>query len=327
MNKVQIEKIYPWLLAICTTLSLAVILLLGKKLMLGPHDGFWVDTMYVITHSPAEWDPLSYVHAIRWLAVSPMWFSEFLPMTSLLQGMLVIAAAVPLLFVKSVGWRKLFLCVIPLIPALLSFRSALAAYGIGYLYLQVTGEQKSKPLFLISALFANLSSGVVLFWIAIVVFFRGTLRHQGALLSILLVVMLAGLTTSMQNKLVFFSSKAAIVTSQQSEAENISNTPDAENINPLGSMLSRNTIYLTWKTGQYSRLVVHSSILILLVGVLIYCGMNLDRYKVPFVFFICVLPLFLVEGLGTLAPIVSLILFLGVTSAQDSTSQQQHAIL
>lgn len=320
MNSRNPEKIYPWLLAVCTILSLVIIEILGKKLMTTNNDGFWIETMYVLTHSPVDWEPLNYVHAVRWFAVSPLWFAEFSPMASLLQGMLVIAAAVPLLFVKSVGWRKLFLCVIPLIPVILSFRSALAAYGIGYLYLQVTGEQKSKLLFLISALFANLSSGVVLFWIAIVVFFRGTLRHQGAVFFILLVVMLAGLTTSIQNKLVFFSSKAAIVTSQRSEAENISNSTDDENINPIGSMVSRNTIYVACVTGQYSRLAFHSFILLLFAGVLIYCGMNLERYKVPFIFFICVLPLFLVEGLGTLAPIVSLILFLGVTSAQDSNS-------
>lgn len=252
---------------------------------------------------------LRIVHLVRYITIYPafwLWKNDLHPFPARL---LLLAALLPICLYRHNGRRgywQLFLLVPPLV---VSFRTSLVACALGYLFLAVYQERPRRLLVGLSALFANLSSGVALCWLFIAGCWGRTLfRRHGTMFLVSSVLIAGGLSLSIVNKLGFFTRTAA---AQSVAAEVIADDEEAAarreilamtaNASLLVRIASRSTIVICHLTGDHQRMFRYLG---LMFAAMIVCGHILFHWRRQsryFSFFALAPVCHFAEGLGPVA--------------------------
>lgn len=175
----------------------------------GSDDGFYSQLRAVGDSSVGPYI-LYPVHLLRLVAVYPAWIAHKLDLPAYVWSGLLFVYAIPL-FSMNIGRLQKVACLLILVMAYFSsFRTCLVSLSIAILYFSVFNENKSRWLLIYSALLANLSSGVVISWIVIVVIYRHRFRSHDRFLLAIVSVLSLGLALSMVDKVGYLLNQAEV---------------------------------------------------------------------------------------------------------------------
>ena len=266
-------------------------LLLPKGMFSGGElDGFYIQMLHVVTERGAD-NPLYVVHLFRFLVVSPFYWIYASGYSSFLEAVLMVLFLYPVLtarFARHIPYLQAFYVYLPLI---FSFRTVLVMCAMAYLFICLYGVGKSYRKLTLSALLANLSSGVILPWILIVVAYHRPMFRIYPAIRIVVIAAVALLTFSILQKLDFFFGLGG----QLGGGE---------------SLLGRNTFAVSAQHEQYARLAVYIGLLLLWLYIMLLCTVQ-RRYREHFFWFMAPVGLLsLVEGLGFVSFLIPMLWFL-----------------
>lgn len=302
-----------WLL-ICSFCFLAANLFFNKTLfnITGSEnvDGFYSQITYILECldngefiSTTIDEPLFFVHFIRLLAVAPFLLIEELGWPPIVESAWLLLLLWPLVSAKFIRKQALAYPLLLSVPYVLSFRGVLVGISIGYIFLIVSSPVKRKRLlFLVSAIFANLSSAAMIAWLLIVFLCFGILRRRRLRSSLPAVI-----TFQIISLLFSFSDK---IQGFLAGADGYQGYPEAGD-NLLMVVISRSTIFSSIVEGQYVRAVGYAVALAFVLAAFVIImtrkGHAISIYRK---FFLCVAPTFLLEGLGMVAFVYIFICFM-----------------
>ena len=252
-------------------------------------DGFFMQVTYASKIFTGNFDsnPLFFIHVARLLIVLPFYISYILNFPAIVDGAIYLLYLTPLLIrrnEKGINVQLIFI----FFPLFLSFRSSIGMCSMGYLYLILFNNVKSYKLLFISAMLANLSSGIVLSWLGAVFFsFRYIIRQYVGLVPIIFVLVI-GFSMSVMHKVQFMLMSAG---AEQN-----------------GGVIERSTIYVSFVNEQYARLALYI-ILVLYLFFILNCKI-LGRYSNRlFLFFVAAVPSVFLEGIGLMSYLMCFIIF------------------
>lgn len=261
-------------------------------------DGYANQVFYVLTVLQSGGDmfqesPLFFIHLVR--TGVALFFQAINAMGGPVLEVLVLSLLVwPVLDLFVGSARRRLGLVLFFLVFVLSFRSVLVSISIGYLLLFQLRRPKWRYL-LASFVFGSLSSGAVLLC-AILVLREG--RHlfaRGAAYVTYLVLVLVSLAISGADKLAGFNSGDA------------GYEATVGNSTGLLAAVSRNTILVSFMNGDYARGAVYSAILVFVLAFAVhsYFTPKAAWYRVILV---AGIPVMMLEGLGTVALLVPLLM-------------------
>ena len=168
--------------------------------------------------------------------------------------------------------------------------------AIAYLFVHLY-SRKSWGLVFVSALFANLSSAVVLPWLAIMLLHINYKKVNRFLAIPLLSIMFVSIIFSLIEKIRFF-----IVGS-------IGHSGPEIIFQALMKMFSRNTIWISYLNGNYARCLVYLVLMGMIIFIIIDSWRKVDLPKRLPMFFLPFLLMFFVEGLGPISSLLACFLY------------------
>jgi hypothetical protein len=132
-------------------------------------DGFFSQIDYASKILVGEYDSnaLFFIHVIRLISILPFYFTDSQQFPSAINACIYLFYLSPLLIRRdkiSVYIQLIFI----FFPVFFSYRASIGMCAMGYLYIILFKNVKSYSLFFLSAVFANLSSGIVLSWVIVV---------------------------------------------------------------------------------------------------------------------------------------------------------------
>jgi hypothetical protein len=263
-------------------------------------DGFTYQMVYIRTVIDARvpfWslEPLLMIHWLRYYVTLPI---DIFDQSSLrfFSPVIGLSLVFPLFFLfKTVPGRVLSISLL-LVLFFMSYRNMLVICGIGYLFLYCQ-YNRNFILLLISALLVNLSSGSVLVAIVCAVFLLLHYRIKSIAFVVYLIFLFLSLVISLQDKYIGFALGEAGYAATEFNASGVY------------AVITRSTIYVSLVTGNFLRAGLYLAIGAIAVVVVIVASAS-PRYRGYAVLFVASLPVFLVEGLGVVALIVPVLLFL-----------------
>lgn len=284
-------------------LALFLITVLGKGIVTSEPDGFTAQIRYITQTPISAWEPLEYVHAIRYMIAFP--FIQLEAISPWLSSLFMLTLLIPFLRLKpnhsKTSWLQ------PLIfhlPVLFSFRTCLGMCSLGFLY-NVFFQEKGRLSFFISCFLAQLSSGIVLIWITTTVLVPTVLRKQRPFFFLtLLTATLVSLFISIGSKFDFFATSISDSSTLSSDV----NSPWSQSASVFQIAFSRNTFFDSLENTRMLR----AAFFILLLGiVLTICTRTFfkKQYR-QCIFFTVGTSAFLFEGLGPYALIIPVSLYL-----------------
>lgn len=209
-------------------------------------DGFYSQMVYVskIFDGGGDLDPLYFVHLARLLVVSPFYFANVQGLPEYFEAVIYILYLMPVLsssVFKSIGALRV---VFIFVPVFLSYRTALGMCAMSYIFIIISLPDRRFLLFGMSALLANLSSGLVLSW-ALIILFNSKIFYQRykKLWPVFLVVFL-GFIGSVIHKVEYMLTSSGIKVN--------------------GNPIERSTVIVSFLEGNYARFFVYSMIMMLL---------------------------------------------------------------
>jgi hypothetical protein len=286
--------------------SLAILAYLQKSAFPGRWDGFTFGMYWVVENPMSEWPELVYVHAVRLIAVWPLWVAHTEKWPVVFQALSILLVLLPIVRVR-VGeeppnpWRVLVLYM----PCFFSFRATLASAAIAYLYLILMTPWKPLWALLLSALEANLSSGVVVLWVGIVGVCHSRFGKARPATIVLGALLASSLFLSVKHKIGFFSDPQLlnIERAYPGEYGGPTDVPTA-----VKNASTRSTIAWSLKNGQWLRPAAYAACFAVLVGLIVY-ALRREGFTGPHLrIFAIMIPGFLVEGLGVAACVLTLAL-------------------
>ncbi len=276
---------YPfWLLLnICAVLALNLVM---KRTIfsMGVEDGFY---QQVASETSFTGGPLAFVHLARFAVVLPFLMVYQAGLPPVVESTVALLYVLPILLAKGPTGRHhwaqplLFYAIFPF-----GYRAVLCMCGIGYLFLH-DHVRRNLPLFALSALLANLSSGVVMAWLFIVLWRHGGKLARHPALLVVTGVLSTGFVISILQKREFFDTDSAVDTVVPIVSENM-----------IINSFARNTIIVSWYYGNYLRAVCYTLLFLLAVFLLVYVVLNKFRYADYLGFWLASIPMFFLEGLG-----------------------------
>jgi hypothetical protein len=259
-------------------------------------DGFVAQLTFVqqalfTGNSAAYQEPLFFVHVIRLLIALPFLLRTQLGLPVFLDSVFLIGFLSPILFASFGGRRYCRQHLFLYFGLLVSFRSMLVACAIGYLFLVLYSDVRSKRNFVMSSVLAYLSTASMVGWLFICVLFMRSLVHSLRSKTIVLVAILfvvGGIGASALEKIRGFAEGGA---GYEAVVETDSTAMRA---------LSRNTIYVSIEEGNYVRALSYLALVGAVAG--LYARTLFQKaYRRLHWFFLAPLPLFAFEGLGPMA--------------------------
>lgn len=263
-------------------------------------DGFTYQILYIrslvdIGVSIFGLEPLLIVHYFRLIVAYPF---DYIDQSSysFITPILILAILEPLIKIFQTLQGKYIFLLLIILPMFMSYRNMLVIYGIGYLIYYV--KISKNPIYLIlSALLVNLSSGSVLVAIVCSLVLCRVYRITDMKIVTYIGVLCLSLLISLTDKYTGFSLGESGYAATEFGATGIF------------AIITRSTIYVSVITGNYLRAAVY-----FLVGIgaliSIIVASRHAHYRGYAVIFIASLPVFLVEGLGVVALIIPILLFL-----------------
>lgn len=259
-------------------------------------DGFvaqlaFVQQALLTGDSAAYQEPLFFVHAIRLLIALPFLLRAQLGLPAFLDSVFLLGFLSPILFSSFGGRRYCRQHLFVYLGLFVSFRSMLVACAIGYLFLALYSNVRSKRNFVMSSVLAYLSTASMVGWLFICILFMRSLvqslRSKAVVLAAILFVV-GGIGASMIEKTRGFSEGG---TGYEAAVETDSVAMRA---------LSRNTIYSSIEEGNYLRAFSYLALVGAVAG--LYARTLFQKtYRRLHWFFLAPLPLFAFEGLGPMA--------------------------
>lgn len=267
------------------------------------HDGFYNQIFHVAEGEVSHASPLYPVHLLRYLVVSPFYYLHTNGYPQIIEAFLVLIFLLPVLTAKF-GNKKVYGQVIFVyLPILFSYRSVLAMCSISYLFICLYGDRKNNFRLLLSLFLANLSSGVVLAWVLIVVANIKCLaqRYKYVRVAFLLAIVVLGFSIT-QKADFFYNEFSSGIT-----------------------LFERSTFYVSIINEQYLRFTVYS---LLLVAWLIISLAKIEFRSFSWRLYSFYLPMFIAfffEGIGLISFIIPLAwFFMGVRPPIKNTETTCH---
>ncbi|MGA4634260.1 hypothetical protein ACPA5B_10310 [Pseudomonas solani] len=264
-------------------------------------DGYTSQVLYVreilaLGGSILDQPPLIWIHLIR---SSLFYYFDFL---SFIGGAWLVAFGVALFFIPImrlfIHARFSYLSILlPILIALVSYRAVFVALSVGYVFLYFLCSRRAIYL-ICSFIFLNLSSASVLIGILVVCIYAFRFSAWNWRLGVFLISLILSFVVSLQDKIIGFMSAS------------VGYQPTV----PIGGggllgVLTRNTIFTSFYEGDYIRGGVYLAFLFaaLLIILLSLCVREFRGYGL---LFFLGLPAFFLEGLGVVALIVPLFMFI-----------------
>lgn len=230
-------------------------------------------------------EPVLGVHILRFVIVSPWYFSWLQGMPSWFEALLMAPVLLTVATARFHGRIHLIQLVVFLLPFALSYRTVLVIVGIANLYIYLFSDRRRGWQFYVSAAMSFLSSGVALAWFMIILMNLPSVKKMRIGLYLSLALGFAGLVAAVKNKLGFFGS----------------GTADYARGTGLSAALERNTILVSYMVNDKMRFFLYIGILALVVWFLVALN-SLGRPARPLMwFFSAAAVAFLFEGLGAIA--------------------------
>lgn len=251
-------------------------------------DGFYRQMHYLSTEGGSTL--LHLVHTIRLFIVFPFYWLHLNDYSVVFQLILIGGAICSVVKLASEVNKSYFLLFLFALPLLLSFRAILVMVGFVYLYFYLYSSAKRSVLLIASFMLVNLSSGVVLAWVLVVLLNITRVIGRSVKAKVLVGCVIALFSFSILHKISFFL---------------------GDDLNSGESFWDRNTFYVSYVGGNYLRLVIYSMILILWMSVMCLCLLNYNSRvaKSYFLFFLPFLMLIPFEGLGMISYFIVLFFF------------------
>ncbi|MGL4923893.1 hypothetical protein [Aeromonas veronii] len=258
-------------------------------------DGFYSQISYVSEHlmSGESFSPLFIIHTLRLIAILPFYISDKLGLPAYTDAIFFVFYMRPIIsFFKYQGVQGYLPFIFLFFPLLFSYRSVLGMCSIFYLYMCLFYHKKNTSfLFVISALLANLSSGIVLGWAIAVIGSFNYLKLKYVFFKPFFILLCLGFLASLVHKYEFmFSEYGAEVN---------------------GGALQRSTFYVAYIYGQHARLLLYA-----LISICISCILMLELFNNKlrvgrhFLFFLGSVPLLFFEGIGLVSYLFCLLLYI-----------------
>jgi hypothetical protein len=289
-----VKRFNLWLVLNC--LLFLAINLIAKKSMFsaGENDGFFLG---IQASKSFSWNGMEYllelVHAVRFVVAYPfLWIFEH-GYPPVFESMVLLGYMLPIANAEFNGKKKYFQVAFLYFPFFISYRSVLVACSVGYLFLLIYSEKKSSTLVWISALLANLSSGVVMGWLLVVLSNYRRLSSKTRKLSLIVACMLLSLSFSLSQKVEFFSDEARATDTSNGAVE----------------AFQRNTLIVSYENHQYARLVIYCLAVLMLMVILVHGMLQKRGFQKSSWFYVCSIPGLFMEGLSVLAFVVPILWF------------------
>lgn len=245
----------------------------------GAEDGFFSQIAYAfseITSGPTH--PMYFVHLFRLIVALPFYFIYINELPPLFESVVLFLYMLPVLTYKKNLRFYVSGFIFLLIPWVLSFRSVLAMCAICYLYICFFDSKRHIFLYVVSAILANLSSGVVLAWVIINMLCLKTIRIRYKPSLIFFALGCAGFLISLIHKIQHF-----FVTTGTAHNE---------------TLVTNNTFYVSYIHDDYLRLTVYVTLGISLWLLLITSACYKEVNQKFFFFMTAAIPTLLFEGVG-----------------------------
>lgn len=258
-------------------------------------DGFFNQVNFVFNNfdNPAAYSPLFFVHALRLLTIAPFFVTDLFSVSVYLDYFLYFIYVRGTRSVCAYFDAKYIYYLVLLLPFVFSLRSSLGMVAILYLFYIVYARVRSDKLFLFSALISNLSSGTLLAFFSIFIFFsKMFLCHYKKLIPFFIVI-IVGFLFSVSHKIAFMFLDSGV----------------AEN----GWFFERSTLYVSYVYGQYYRLIFYSLLLFVLLLLFVVAFMKDNSDSTAVGFFLSSVPLIFFEGIGFLSFMIAMIVYLRIS--------------
>lgn len=283
-----------------------------------PMDGFTHNVLQM-NQNLFDWYVLWPVHFLRYVTTYPFFWLEQNEYPVALQNILMLFYMLPVLVVKTGSIFRYLRFIILALPFVLSFRTCLTITSITLLFLYIHYPIKNKYAFLVSALFANLSSGVVLSWVALVCMYVKNLEVKRSIVVISFLVLSFCLCFSLGHKFFFFSGLEAVVISEGEGIASVSSIVPRLPVFECNSLfckaMARNTILISWFEGNMPRFLVYLGLFILYLAIAVYCFCR----KIPsFKFFAFAIPGFFFEGIWPISFVLCSLIFISEEIVKNS---------
>lgn len=252
-------------------------------------DGFFIQVLYAskILSGDFDMNGLFFIHVARLIIVLPFYGVYLLELPAFVDAVIYLLYLSPLLS-RRWGENKIQLIFI-FFPIFFSYRTSIGMCGMGYLYLILIKNVKSYYLFAVSALLANLSSGIVLSWGIVVLFSLKNIFKQYLLFIPVIFIVLIGFLASIIHKVEYMLTDVGMKTN--------------------GSAIERSTIYVSFIHDQYLRLIIYMSISFVLYAILNARFLTPYKDRV-FIFFLAAAPGVFLEGIGLISYLMCIFMFL-----------------
>lgn len=263
-------------------------------------DGFTYQILYIrglvdIGINISNLEPLLIVHYFRFLVAYPIDYIDH-SNYNFLTPIVILLIIEPLIKIFKTRQGKYFFLLLIVLPIFMSYRNILVIAGIGYLvyYIKIN---KNPAYLLFSALLVNLSSGSVLVAIVCSLIFCRVYRVMDLRIIFYTIFLSISLLISLTDKYMGFSLGESGYAATEYGATGIF------------AIITRSTIYVSVITGNYFRAAIYFLVGVSALFSIIFASRH-AHYRGYAVIFIASLPVFLVEGLGVIALIIPILLFL-----------------
>lgn len=263
----------------------------------GSNDGFYSQVTYIANNigNASEYSPLFIIHFLRLLIILPFYVAYSLELPSYIESIIFISYLLP--FFKSKNLTiKLASTILLFLPIFFSYRTVLGMIGMGYLYLCLFYYKGRYLLLFMSALLANLSSGIVFGWLFSILTSIKYIKNYYPKFFVFIIMMMLGFLGSFIHKYHYMISDVGAMKN--------------------GSFWERSTLYESYHNNYYSRFIVYASLVITILMILIYPIYKHKKIDRKWLFFFGALPLALVEGVGLISYLFCIIIL--VLSSNNS---------
>ena len=235
---------------------------------------------------------LGALHLARFLSVYPFYWMSYEGYHHFFQYLLILFALAPVLLASFQGRCHALQVFVIYMPFFLSFRAILVVCAISYLFVLLFGDRKSHSLLLLSAAWANLSSGSAIGWLLIALLNSNQLfRRYRAAWMIAVCLMALGIYASVCHKMIYFDDLRSVQTTS------------------VYAMIRQCTLAESYRNGQLARLFVYAVMLMAGVGVVVRLWLERHTKKNFTLFYLVAIPGFLVEGLSVIGFVIPVFWF------------------
>jgi len=245
----------------------------------GTEDGFFSQIAYAYSEiSSGPTHPMYFVHLFRLLVALPFYLIYINEFPVLFESVILFLYTLPVLTYRKSLRFYISGFIFLLVPWVLSFRSVLAMCAICYLYICFFDSKRHMFLYIISAILANLSSGVVLAWVIINMLCLKTIYIKYRVSLIFFALGCIGFLMSVIHKMQHFFVKSGVAHNE--------------------TLFTNNTFYVSYMQADYPRLLVYIALGISLWLLLIASACYKEANQKFLFFMSAAIPTLFFEGIG-----------------------------